>query len=127
MKTPRAQLEREIAKSLATPIQHRAPGRKAHAQKKAPLLRDIEPGLRKPMTGSSSGVTTIADRLFDGKAWTTTRHHRPNGTHFYQLTEMAGHRTDWPTWLPDGRVLYDRPQQIPSRVAAWVSRVVPRE
>jgi hypothetical protein len=67
LKTPRAQLEREIAKSLATPIQrqaepppiqqraetstdrrykHRAADRKSHAQKKATLLKDIEPGLR---------------------------------------------------------------------------------
>ncbi len=47
LKTPRAQLEREIAKSLATPIQRqRARGRKSHSQKKTTLLKDIEPGLR---------------------------------------------------------------------------------
>src|SRR4029077_10687480 len=49
LKTPRAQLEREIAESLATPIRgykHRAPGRKAHASKKTAGLKDIEPGLR---------------------------------------------------------------------------------
>jgi len=66
----------------------------------------------------------VADRLFDGRAWTVTLHKRQNGTTFWQLTELAGSRTDWPVVHPDGTVVFDHPERLPARVREWARRMV---
>lgn len=66
---------------------------------------------------------TFGDRLFHGKAWTITRHTRDNGTKFFQLTELAGFRTDWPVCV-NGHVTYDRPEQLPEEIKVWVARIL---
>lgn len=81
---------------------------------------EIVRGLRQ--TGAE--VTVIADRLFDGKAWTVSVHTRPNGTRFFQVTELAGARTAWPTLGDDGVVQYDRSETLPFSVKVWVRKTL---
>lgn len=66
----------------------------------------------------------IGDRLFSGKAWTLERVTRPNGTGFYQLTDLAGSRTDFPVVYHDGTVAYDNPERLPKSVRAWTERLL---
>jgi hypothetical protein len=75
-------------------------------------------------------VKVVAERTFTPTTtWTVSRHMRPNGTGFWQLTELSGRpmaheRTDWPVVYEDGRVAYDKPEQIPKRVREWCGRVL---
>jgi hypothetical protein len=71
-----------------------------------------------------ASCVVIADELFDGKAWTVSVHTRANGTRFYQLTELAGARTDWPRLSESGVVEYDGPDVIPFAVKAWVRKML---
>lgn len=66
----------------------------------------------------------IGDKLFSGKAWSLDRVTRPNGTGFYQLTEMAGFRTDYPVLYHTGEIAYDKPGKIPKRVRDWANRII---
>jgi hypothetical protein len=68
-------------------------------------------------------VVVVGDKLFGGKAWTISRHTRANGSGFWQLTEMAGFRTDWPSYS-NGHVTYDRPEALPQAVKSWVEKVL---
>lgn len=75
-------------------------------------------------------VHLLAERSFTPTTtWSVSRHFRPNGTGFWQLTEVSGRpftreRTDWPVIYEDGNVVYDRPEQIPVRVREWCRRVL---
>jgi hypothetical protein len=79
---------------------------------------------------STHDVKVVAERTFTPTTtWTVSRHTRPNGTGFWQLTEMSGRpfareRTDWPVVYDDGRVVYDRPEQIPARVREWCGHIL---
>lgn len=78
----------------------------------------------------ADSVKVVAERTFTPTTtWTVSRHTRPNGTGFWQLTELSGRpmareRTDWPVVYEDGRVSYDRPEKIPVRVREWCGRVL---
>ena len=74
----------------------------------------------------SHPIEIIGDKLFSGKAWTLTRHVRANGTKFFQLTEMAGYRADWPVIYADGHVAFDRPEALPKAVKEWTTRLLYR-
>ena len=71
-----------------------------------------------------ASCVVIADKLFDGKAWTVSVHARTNGTKFFQLTELAGARTDWPRVNDGGVVEYDHENVIPFAVKAWVRKTL---
>lgn len=65
----------------------------------------------------------LGDKLFSGVAWTIEIVARPNGTSYWQLTELAGKlRTDFPTIHPGGSVAYDRPERLPTAVKSWAER-----
>jgi hypothetical protein len=76
--------------------------------------------------------TILSDRLFNGYAWTISRHTRPNGTGYYQLTELAGRttyaalRTDFPVIYENGNVVYDSPERLPKAVKDWTKKVLQR-
>jgi hypothetical protein len=63
---------------------------------------------------------TLGDRVFSGVAWTIERVTRPNGTGYFQLTELAGKgRVDYPVLSRAYQFTYDRPENLPLVVKSW--------
>lgn len=63
----------------------------------------------------------ISERKFGKSVWALFRVFRSEGSPYTELREVNGWRVDYPVRYHDGRVVYDRPENIPLAVRVWVS------